>query len=441
MAKSWRPRSKPHIPAKDTPSTPSGRRGWRLLGAILLLAALVWLAVPFGALAQARHALMQRRFQSARDWVAWAEGWSGPTAETAFLRASAYRREGNLAKCREWLVKARDAGSPIERLEREQTLLLAQIGELQGIEPTIARLLQSADEDHPEVCEAFVSGLLLHFRHSEALLILENWSRDYPHDPWPHVLQGRIYRGVGRLAEAEAAYLRASKLEPASLDHRQTLADVMLDARRADAAMLIYRELTAHQATADYAWLKLAQCHRLLGQQAEAAAALDQVQQPTRLPPGEFDLQRGLCAVDRGDYAAALRFLESARQAQPRSLEVRNGLVQALRGSGRSEAAAAEAVGLARAEAELARSNSLHDEVVTNPMDPEPRVAIGKILLEFGDVSRGVAWLRSALSLAPRHQEANLALAEYYERQAIATPDARELAAHYRRQIALAPEP
>lgn len=434
MAKSRRPRNKRQTPAGEVSAVPPRRYRWRLPAALALLVVLVWMALPFGALHQARQALAQRHFQSARAWLDWAEGWSGTTAESAFLRARAYRREGDLTRCREWLVKAREAGNPIERLEREQTLLLAQIGELKGIEPTIAKLLQSSDEDLPEVCEAFVAGLLLHFRHSEALLILQHWSQDFPRDPWPHVLQGRIYRGAGRLAEAEAAYRRASELEPASLDYLQTLADVMLDARRTDAAMPIYQTLTEEPATADYAWLKLAKCHRLLGQLPEAGVVLDRIRQPDRLPPGELELQRGLAAVDGGEYLRALDFLQEARHAQPRSLEVRHGMVQALRGAGRHADAAAEAELLARAEGALARSNQLHDDVIKNPTDPEPRVAIGRILLEFGDVARGVAWLRSAISLSPRHPEANRALAEYYEGQ-IDSPESRQLAAHYRRQL------
>lgn len=382
----------------------------------------------------AKVSLRQRQPLKALQYLNRAYGLDSASAEVAFLKARCLRHTGDIAGFREQILRAAQLAYAREALEREQLLLMAQIGRLREVEPKIPELLQSAGEDTVEVCHAYVAGLLLHYRHEEALIVLDSWIKDYPRDPSPLIIRGQVFRSVGRLAEAESAYRKACELQPESKDHRLQLADLLLLAKKIDEAQAIYQALTNDTDRRDHSWLQLAKCARHLGHGDEAESALEQIRDERKLPPGELEYQRGLCALDRDDFEKALPLIQLANKANPRSIEVQNALVIALHGCGRITESSAAANRLSLAQQALSRSDKLHDQVVAAPLDPQPRLEIGRTLLKYGDAVNGLAWLQSVLSLDPLNFEANSALAEYYESQAGESPHSSRIAAHYRQQ-------
>jgi tetratricopeptide (TPR) repeat protein len=412
---------------------PRPRRRWIARGAFIVAAVLivVFLA-PWSALQLARSALARRDPETALLWLQRASWFGQYRGEISFLQARSLRRLGRTDEFRIALESAAKSGCPTERLAREQTLLMAQMGLLRDIEADIPRILQTAGDDAAEACEAYVNGLLLNFRQVEALKVIESWSQDYPADPHPELIRGQIQQNSGKFADAEAAYRRALQLQPHSRDIQQRLADLLLQSKKIDAALELFRPLTADPQRRDAAWLQIAKCERVRGDIAAAHEALQQIQDRGRLSQGELALQEGLVALAREDYSAAATELERARDANPKSVEARHALAQALRGCGRNAEAAVESQQVAAAQAELSRADHLHDLVASDPLDPRPRLEIGKILIQYGDAVRGVIWVQSALNLQPDLREANQALAEYYEGQAKTAPQYSALAEQYR---------
>jgi hypothetical protein len=72
---------------------------------------------------------------------------------------------------------------------------------------------------------------------------------------------------------------------------------------------------------------------------------------------------------------------------------------------------------LRQLEIQDGRIAQLRSQILAAPNDTEPRYRIGMLLLESGR-DEGMEWLTSVLSLDPRHEPAQAALAAYYQRTA-----------------------
>lgn len=424
-----------HRPSKVR--QPRAPRRWplRVLLAALTIGAVLVIA-PWTALVLAKSAITRREPETALRWLRCAEWFRQHRAEIRFLQARCWRRLGQTEEFRTAIQAAAQAGYPTPRLEREQILLQAQLGRLNEVEDQIPRILQTAEEDTAEACEAYVSGLLLNFRQVEALRVIDSWSKDYPGDLYPVLIQGQVHQNAGKLEEAEAAYRQALAMSPHSRAVQQNLADVLVSAQKIEPALELYRRLTADTQRRDAAWLQIAKCERLRGDLDAAQRALSQIRDRARFTDGSLDLQEGLVALDQQRFEQAALALDRAKRANPRSVEIRHARAQALRGAQRNEDAAKEAEFVATAQAELSRGDQLHDQIVANPLDPRLRLEIGKILLKYGDPVRGVVWVQSALNLRPTYRDANLTLATYYEEQASKSPQSASLARQYRARAA-----
>ena len=363
----------------------------------------------------ARSSLTDRDPQTALFWLSKARWFGAHRGKIEFLRARCFRRIGDLEQFRTSMQAALHQGFPASLLEREQILMLAQVGRLRDVDARMPEILVNANEDSGEVCEAYASGLLINFRQEEALTVIDSWSKDYPADPQPELIRAQVMQNAGRFKETEAAYLRALKRSPSSAEIRMRLGLALLANRKIDQARDIFQSLLSDARYHDTANLQIARCERTRGDLTKCQAALDQIRAPDKLADGDLELEKGLLALNKGEFAAAVESLERVKSERPRSLEVGSALAAALRGVGRVEEAASEARQVADSESKLSHADRLQVEVSGDPNNLERRLEIGRILLEHGDPKRGVSWVQSVLNLDPNHRHANLVLAAYYQ--------------------------
>ncbi|HEY0981828.1 tetratricopeptide repeat protein [Schlesneria sp.] len=397
-----------------TPDSPVRKRVGIGLIVIALLAAGFFLT-PVLIVARARTLLARREPQPALAWLDRARWFGTYHGEIEFLRARAYRRLGDLDRFRTSMQAALEQGYPARLLEREQVLMLAQVGRLREVEAKLPDILVNANEDSGEVCEAYVGGLLLNFQQERALAVIDSWSKDYPHDPQPELIRAQVLQNAGRFKEADAAYLQAMKRAPHSSEIKMRRALALLADRKIEPARALLQTLLTDTQYHDRASLQIAHCERILGNHAQSQAALDQITDPGKLPDEDLKLEQGLLALDQGNFQIAVECLEQVKKLQPRSLEVGHALARALRGAGRIDEATSEAHRVVESEAQLSRVDKLQVEVAGNPANLELRLDIGKTLLKYGDPKRGVSWLQSVLNLDPGNRDANLALGDYYQ--------------------------
>jgi tetratricopeptide (TPR) repeat protein len=428
--------------AKSTaPKRPRHRRAafWRRVLLLLTAAALLWLGrepLCEAAKWQAQRAIRVGRPEVALDWLTCADILSARDAEVAFLKARGYRKLGRFDETRAALIRSGKLGYPVERLEREQWLALAQAGQLREAEPHLAGLLTDPGGDASEICEAYVTGFIRNHRVGEAFLLLDSWAADEPDNPLPEVLRGKLQIELGRWEDAEKSLARASALRPGDTEADYYLANVLVERKRTREALPVY-ERCAVQA-ADPTELRRAKigqvrCLRTLGDAERARSLLERM---LRKEPGERDALIELARVEMeaGRFAEAVADLEQADARRDHDLEVRYAWAGALRGAGRLEEARKEFEEIAQAQSSLTRAANLLDRVRKKPDDVEARFEAGRTFLRYGEPEKGLFWLRSVLDYAPDHGPTCRLLAEYYERRSAEDRRFAALAHEYRRR-------
>jgi tetratricopeptide (TPR) repeat protein len=98
-----------------------------------------------------------------------------------------------------------------------------------------------------------------------------------PRDAWGHMALADALGAHGRMADAEAEYDEAERLEPGERDVRVGRARLLARGGRADASIAAYEQWVARTPTDAEAWLELATQRRRAGRYAEAVAALERV--------------------------------------------------------------------------------------------------------------------------------------------------------------------
>ena len=407
---------------------PSSRRNRRKVYlAIALLAICVAGVWPICQLSkaflkgQARRALSARDAVGAMEWLDRCERWFGADADTSFLRARASRKTGDWAAFAGHLKRARSLGFPATGIEREQWLAQAQSGQLRDVEERLPLLLADPRDDGAEICEAFVNGYFLNERMDEAARILEAWIADFPRDPEPLFIRGRIRAESQFLKDAEQDFRAALSLDPAYWLAALELANTLVLERDIAGALEIYRRTAAIPAHRFKARLGETKCLRLLERLGEARKSAERLLADD---PGSREglLELGLVDLEQGRYAEATASLKEALAINPRSLLVRQSLTRALRGTGDLEGAKEQAAYVEQAQAALQRAERLRDRVAEDPDNADLRYEIGKIYLRYAVPERGINWLKSALNCDPEHQAAKRALDDYFANQSTTEP-------------------
>ena len=357
-------------------------------------------------------------------------------AELEFLQARLARHRGELRKMQKHLVAARDAGFELERLNREQTLAKAQLGEMRGAERELATLLNDARGDEQEICNAFTQGYLQIQQYEAARQLLTSWAGDFPEDPRPLFLRGTVQMNAELWKEAEADFRKALAVDP---DHGQSayhLASVLLTQKHPDRAMEYFRIAAQNKALKLSALAGEGHCYRLLGKPNQSRQKLEQILEvePENVT-ANFELAR--LDLDEGKYQEAKSRLEPIVAEDPRHTDARYHLAIVLREQGMPAEAQEHFMAVREINKQLADASDLAERITLDASSADTRLKIAKIHLEYGSRREGLMWLRSNMTIAPDHIESLEELENYYRRRYAEEPENErflELAEEYQRR-------
>ncbi|MBS0203537.1 MAG: tetratricopeptide repeat protein [Planctomycetes bacterium] len=411
------------------------RRIVRSLAVVGILLGLAWaFAIPSRLLQlQARRQLMNGCPHQAMNWLKWAGTLNGSTAELEFLKARTYRVQGEMNLARQHLEAAWRLGYPVEQLEREQVLAMAQSGQLRDTEPQLSKMLTDSRGDIADVCEAFVTGYLRTYRMRQAERILTAWLADSPSQPRSLILRAKMQIELLNWKSAEQDLRRVLDAVPYHAEAADLLAGVLLKQKQPDAALKVLPVAVKAPQTRLSAQLRQVECYRLQGNEEAAGQLLQSIliEFPDSL---QAHLELGSVESDAGAYGPAIEQLETARKIAPNSPEVRYALAIALRGAGREAEASEHFEYVAEARKAVAEAMSLRSKVEENPNDASLRCHIGTVLLDHGQTERGLVWIQSALEINPGFVPAHERLATYYEGRAGESEEFSKLAVTHRKR-------
>ena len=345
-----------------------------------------------------------------------AEALDPHNGRTQFMLARTYRRLGDSGAVFERLHRAHDCGFPDARLEREWILAQAQGGLMALAEPALGNLLMQAGDDGPEICAAFANGYVRNYQFGQAVRIIETWQADYPRDPEPHLMLGRIQRRWQNFPAAERHFRAALDLQPKYRAARELLTRVLVEQHKyAEAVVLLESLLAAGEGDVGLrlAW---AECLLALGRSSESREVFAEVLQKT---PDNCDalLGQGQLELESRHAEAALEYLDRARDLCGERLDIRYARAQALSLKGDREQADSERQYVTMAQAALVRAYGLAAKVLQSPDDTASRMEIGTTLMQYGDREEGVGWLLTILEFDPENQPVHRLLAQYYAEQ------------------------
>ncbi len=436
-------------PALDGPAaTPP--RAWRNTSRVALLTAslLVFVCWPGRLwLADAMHDRAERALNASAPrralvWLNRANRLVPDSGRSEFLAARAYRKQGQWNLMKHHLQRAAVLGYAHPRVEREQWLALAQSGQLREAEPHFSQMLTDPGDDGAEICAAIVNGYFVNHRSREADRVLDSWIADFPADPEPLLLRGKIRLEARQLKNAEQDLRRALELAPTYAAVCLELGRVLVEEQRFDEALGFYERCEhspADDESADRAaaCIGQAKCWRVLDRLDRAEAALDRIPAESELWEAQFE--RGELNLQNGQFAAAVAALQRAAQLNPRAISVRQSLARALRKTGATAAARAEQNYVAEAEAALARAEQLSVESGLAPRNAKLRYDAGMLYLKYAVPELGVQWLLGAVEVDPNFTPAHAALADYFESRAGEDGTWSELARTHRAAARAAP--
>lgn len=421
----------PRTVSESRRRTPSTRV--RLIGLLLVLVVgvlVLWLGGGLVALANmsVRQALDQGMDAVAEQRLGYSHALSSSSGETVFLEARLARHRGDFDAMSRLLAKARRLGYSEQRIEREEMLAKAQVGQLdEALESRLNEWLAEAGPDTREICSAYANGLAASSRLPDAQQILLAWQNDYPNDPRPPFRLGRILEHQRRQEEALKQYRIAYQRDPHYLPVVYNMARVLLELRQVDEALAVL-EATPEAQNSPPMLTVIARCKKAQSKTEEAKEILERV---ASMPPEkileayrelESPTERLVAAVElgtlesaEGNFAAAKKWLEKAIEFNPRDMEAHYAHAVALRGLGEREASEKEFEYVKRTREALASVNMYWDRIGADPRDTEARLELAKILLEHESKRSGLFWLKSILQYDPDNAEVAELLRKYAE--------------------------
>lgn len=409
--------------------------GWKSLSLAILIGGICYwrgLWLPAILLPSAERAIRERAPERALVWVKRTEWLAVGEPETALLRARVHRKLGELDEVAHWLEEALRRGASRDDVQREEWLAYAQAGQMQQAGPHLQELLLTSNEDLPEVCDAYVTGYMRIGHDQKAQAILESWIADYPDDPWPVYLRGKIARRQSRFADAERDFRKVLDLDPHAAHAAVDLGDVLLIQLQPQQALDQYERGMGDPQTSLLAMLGAAKARQSLGDAEQAAALFNRVLDER---PDDAAALHGLgeLALHEGQLEEAISRLEASLQSDPQSLATRYLLVQALQQSGRGDQTGVHLERIEAARTGLSELQNLRDELSKQPDNPELRYQIAELEYGYGSRDDAVLTYLSVLDLDPRHVPTHKALAQHYGQLARHDPAFQALAEHHAR--------
>jgi tetratricopeptide (TPR) repeat protein len=399
---------------------------------------------------RAETAMAARNWEAARRWLARAAVFDTHSARTEFLLGRVARKQGQLDRASKLLDRALELGYPRGEIDREVVFSKAQSGRLQEVESELLALLNSSTADGAEIYEAYANGCVLNYQFRDARVIIDGWTKDFPEDPQPHLLLGRILEHGGNHSGAADEYRRALQLGPAYAPAAYNLGRALMSLQKWDEALDTYGRCAALLTCPQPARLGMARCLRELGRIAEAKSVLesaldgspDAVTQ-TFTDLGEpRDSAAGLIPAELGQLELAdnhpqnaVKWLEAALEANPKDWKTRYQFGLALERLGQKSDAEEQFRRVRTAKADLAGIERSFDDLQAHPDDVEARYNVGRVLLAHVSENQGLVWLNSVLYYDPKHQATHALLAEVFADKARRDPKFAQLSEYHRRQI------
>ena len=360
-----------------------------------------------GPLLAVRDALAQGNTQDALSLVKTAAEQDPGSAEIAFLKARCHRRLAQLPEFRRVLTLAANLGFPSDLLEREQTLLLVQQGQLGVASPEVAALLAAPGDDTPEIYEAVVRGCLLTSHLTEADLFLDGWLADFPDAPLPWFYRGLLLETARRWSEAAAAFEQAiaEGVAPESEACRH-LADVLRQHHQYSEALRVYAQCDASTAAV------------LQGQAAclEALQDIDAARDVYREMLERFPDEpaalagAGRLAAKRGEHASAKDLLERAVERSPSDVQAWRSLAWSLVNLGETERAREAFRNAVRLTEQIQRADNLLRRIDEEPENVRYRLELAELMRAAGRPQDARLWFSSVLQIDPDNAQARAAL-------------------------------
>jgi Flp pilus assembly protein TadD len=174
----------------------------------------------------------------------------------------------------------------------------------------VLRTLLKQDPDNETAIEQLTQLLLDEGKSADAVLLLESTTGRTP-SPTLLDLLGDAYTQTHDLAKAEAAYRKATELDPSELSHTRGLGQTLLAEEKFADALTVYQKLADLMPDDSDVYLRLAQIYRELHQLDHAEENLLKARQ---YAPGSLEVMynEAMLYEAQGRYEDAIRVLSDA---------------------------------------------------------------------------------------------------------------------------------
>lgn len=360
------------------------------------------------------------------------EAQSGITAESAFMRARAYRHMGDDVAFSQFAGIAKQLNYPEDKLGQERLLREIQVGLVPNMDTAVAQAMATAEPDLSEIGPAVVYGRLGKLEFDKAEAFLNFWSENDSKTPWIDFFRGMLSLS-GRDADKATELLeRCARTYPEFVPVYRQLASAYMMSRDSERAVLaLERYLKSNSEDLD-----------AVGVLGTALFNLDRVDQVITLFEPLID--SGKATIDmrilmarifsaKNEHKKVVDVLSSVAALWPEDVRVANLLSQAHQALGNgaeSDRYAKVAEGgqadVQSIDARLARLLSGTDR------QAQQHYELGHILLHKQSREDGLYWLNLALSIDETFLPAHEDMVVYFTK--INKPD---LAARHQRYINL----
>jgi tetratricopeptide (TPR) repeat protein len=379
---------------------------------------------------RAEQNLLAREPERALEWITSAARFDESNPRTALLKARALRKAHDVEGAYAALKSYYELEGATPAFQQEQWLLKAQVGDNSDLQAHLSEILIEPEGSVQDICETYVNSCILNYQFDDALQILKLWEADFPTDPLPNFMRGKMYEHNLAWEAASTEYEAALSKDPGFAPAAYSLGRIQLTLKKTEAALEYFQRAVQNTDQPWPAQVGVARCLRLLNRNAESKALLEQVLQedPEKLQKSYQALgdhkvlalsspQQEMAKLELAEknYEVALKWLEPAARANPLDLGIKNSLVQVYSRLGRKEEAKELGQLIKETNQVLAEIPNLLERVQANPGDVELRFEIGSKYLKYVSEEQGVVWLNSVLQYQPDHWGAHQALANYYE--------------------------
>jgi tetratricopeptide (TPR) repeat protein len=339
------------------------------------------------------------------------------SAEAMFLKARCELAARSYGPGFADLDRARTLGYPIQSIERERAIALSRVGRHAEAEPILRGLYLKATTPDHEVIEALARSYLETFQLGAATKVIARWIQDRPGDAkaylWKAELDSKTAEEASVLIDD---YEKVVQRDPGSDKARLALAELYRKAHRLGEAQALYLALLEEGSKDAEVYLGLGQTTLELGDEAKAVEYLDR---GLELAPGKMQplIERAKIDLRHGKFAAALAFLDRAREIDATEIEVHylRGLV--LSRQGRQAEAREEQEIADRLRKDGEELKKLHQRLVGSPRDLKLQYEAAKWLFDHGHPEEGLRWAEKILKEKPGDGPTGVLLADYYQKK------------------------